>query len=552
MRLLDARRFTGPNLLSRQPLAIVDLAFDAGDDPVACIDAYRQEVTRMRAALEWPGQTDLIVRYHSRAGRVIGALCGFPESIDVLLAATELAEWAAMSAVERVGQRSALPLEPKRVELQAMLEAQRRPRIPALRAEAHRRGLPFLWDDEAISIGAGRRSRRYDWKTPPSPEEVPWNELGTIPIALITGTNGKTTCSRLLARVVREAGLVDGATSTEGLLINGHSIDDGDQTGPAAARTILRHPEVQVAVLETARGGLMRRGLAIESADAALITNVSGDHLGRDGIEDVPAMARVKAVIGAVVKAQGRVVLNALDPELVALAPSFPAPVTYFSGDPEAARDGWLVRVRGNVERPVLPIADVPLTFGGAAAYNIENALAVAAMADAFGLPEDALVKALRGFVAADNPGRGQLVEVHGVRVFLDFGHNTEGVRAVLQLVGSLRGGGRLAVITGSAGDRRDEDLTATVAEIVQARPDLVIVRELADYLRGRLPGEVPALMRQELLRIGMEQGAVQLAEDEVEALRRALAWARPGDFVALLVHVDEEGVRRLLGEHRP
>jgi cyanophycin synthetase len=559
MLLTDARRLTGANLLARVPLAAVELAFEPGDDPAAGVEAYRAELVRLRAALDWPATGELLVRHHPG-----GALCGFAEPIDVLLAATELAEWAGQSATELLAGRPGLPLEPKRTEVAAMLAAQRRPRLLALQAETVRRGLPFLWDDEEVSVGAGAQSRRWPIASAPPPDDVPWGELGTVPVAVITGTNGKTTCSRLLSRVAREAGLIAGSTSTDGIAIDGRTLEEGDMTGPAAARSVLRHPSVQLAVLETARGGIMRRGLAVDFADAALITNVSADHLGEYGIDDVQGMARVKAVVGSVVRPQGRVVLNALDPELVALADSFPAPVIYFSLDADApallahrarggeawlARDGWLVRARGNEETPVLKVAEVPVTFGGAASYNVENALAVAALSSALGLPEAALVAALRGFSAAENPRRGHLVEVDGVRVLLDFGHNPEGVRAVLGLVSALRAGtgGRLAVITGLAGDRRDAELVAVAGAIAQAGPDLVLLRELDHYLRGRQPGEVPERFRQEFARLGLPESAVQVAQGEADALRQALDWAQPGDFIALLVYLEEEGVRELL-----
>ena len=351
MRFLDARRLTGPNVLARAPLAVVELAFDPGEDPEQCIATYGAELRRMRTALGWKPTHGSLIRHQQLKG-----LVGFVELIDVLLAATEVAEWAAMSAVEIHAGNPPLPLEPKRTEIAAMLEVQRRPALLALQAEAVRRGLLFLWDDEEISIG------KQSWPITVLPrlDEVDWTAR-SIPVAIITGTNGKTTCSRLLARVAHEAGLIAGATSTDGIVIDGRVVEDGDMTGPAASRTVLRRPDVQLAVLETARGGIMRRGLATDFADAALITNVSDDHLGDYGIDDVSTMAQVKAVVGSVVKPDGRVVLNALDPELVALAGSFPAPVTYFSVDPNAValiahqarggdawlvRDGWLVRAR--------------------------------------------------------------------------------------------------------------------------------------------------------------------------------------------------------------
>ena len=562
MRLVDPRRLTGPNLLDRRALALVDLGLDPGDAPTAVRDAYLGELAKMRSACGWNAQVEVHERgYHH------GLLIGFSDPIDTLLASVEMAEWAALSACEVVAGREALPLEPKRTEIAAMIAAQRNPRLRALQDEAARRGLPFLWDDTQVSVGLGNRSRSWPLAELPQLEEIPWAQIGTIPVALITGTNGKTTCARLLARCAQEAGFRVGTTSTDGVTIDGAVIETGDMAGPIAARQVLRNRAIDYAVLETARGGIMRRGLAVEAADAALITNVSSDHLGDYGIDDVPSMAEVKGVVGHVVRSTGRVVLNARDPNLVALAPRYAAPVVFFSTDPEAdairahrakggecwvARDGWLAREQGDQRDPWLRFDEVPLTYGGAAVHNVENALAVAALASSMGLGREPILRALRDFHnREDNPRRGNVAEVGGVHVLLDFGHNPEGVRAALAFVRRLQGAtpGRLAVITGHAGDRTEDDIAGVAAILREAKPDLVLIRDIEGYLRGRAPGEVPERFRQHLLALGMPEGAVRLESSEVAALRAALDWARPGDAVALLVYLDVEGDARVLEE---
>lgn len=561
MRLVDARRLTGPNLFSPHPQVLVELALEPGEVLERVAEVYLEELGRMRGACGWPASVEPALRSYLGGGMV-----AFAGPIDTLLASAEMADWAARSAAERLAGREPLPLEPEQAELAAMIDAQRSPALLALQAEAARRGLPFLWDDEAVTVGEGRRSRTWPRGELPSPEQVVWEGLGSIPVVLITGTNGKTTCSRWVARVAREAGLCVGATSTEGILVDGEVVEEGDTTGPVSARRVLRDERVELAVLETARGGIMRRGLAVEVAAGALLTNVSADHLGDYGIQDVPTMARVKSVIGRVVHSRGRVVLNARDEHLVALAPTFAAPVVYFSRDAESEvvrahrarggeawvlREGWLVQVAGQSELPLVRVEDIPLTFGGAAVHNVENALAVAALASAVGLKREAIVAGLTGMRGSeDNPGRGNLVEVAGVKVLVDFGHNPAAVHAVLGLVDSLRGGqGRLAVITGHAGDRLDEDIANVAHAIGEHGPELVLLRELEGYLRGRQPGEVPERFRQAFLERGMAAEHIHVVSGEVEALQRALEWARPGDFVVLLVHIESESVHQWLRE---
>jgi len=240
------------------------------------------------------------------------------------------------------------------------------------------------------------------------------------------------------------------------------------------------------------------------------------------------------------------VVLNARDPLLLGL--SLPGrALTYFAdvdGGATApahphlvlARDQHLVSIHDGVETRLLPIASIPITFHGAARYNVENALGATAAAEALGLPHAAIVRALQTFTAADNPGRGETWTRDGITLFLDFAHNPDGVGSALQVARSLLGaGGRLTVVTGSAGDRTDDELTAISARIRDAKPAALYVRELEHYLRGRQPNEVPAFFERTL--------NATRAASEVDALTQATSLARPGDVIALLVHVERDAV---------
>ncbi|MDB4936155.1 MAG: mur ligase family protein [Labilithrix sp.] len=570
MQLVDARRLTGPNHLARTPLVIVEIALDAGETVERALSAYRRELSRMREAVGFLGDVAIVERRHRG-----GAVFGYEAPIDVMLACAEMSEWAALSAAAVLSGAEALSLEPKRAEIEALLARDRNPALAALVVEARKHAIPLLWDDAVLSLGSGRRSRTFAEGEIPEPSAVAWDQLGAIPTVLVTGTNGKTTSSRLLARVATEAGLRVGATSTGGITVGSELLEDGDWTGPGAARIVLRRPDVELAVLETARGGILRRGLAIDTCDAALVTNVSDDHLGLYGIDDIAAMAEVKGVVARAVRAEGTVVLNARDPQLVALAGELGCKVTFFAdleGAPDhagdidvaarviaehRARGGRVVFTRAGAivaavgaspaaEQVVVRVDAVPITFGGAARYNVENAAGVVAVADALALPRAAIVRGLCGFAMHDNPGRGQIVEVDGVTVLLDFGHNPEGVRAVMKLVGSLRKQ-RLTIVTGSPGDRTDEEISDVARILHAAKPDRVLVRELGDYLRGRALGDVPALYRRSLLDLGLAPDAFEVVASEVDALARAFDGAAPGDFIAVLVHLDHAEVHAFL-----
>jgi len=354
--------------------------------------------------------------------------------------------------------------------------------------------------------------------------------------------------------------------------VDGTTIETGDWTGPAAARAVLRRDDVDFAVLETARGGILRRGLAVATCDAALITNVSDDHLGLYGVDDLSAMTDVKGQIARIVPKTGTVVLNARDPNLVLFAATLDAHVTFFcdmetadaaardvvsarvaQGDAVVlAADGDIVVVQGDRKTVLAKVTSAPITFGGVARYNVENVLGVVALARAVGFSDESISSAITKFGAKDNPGRGELVDKDGVQVFLDFGHNPEAVRAALHLVSDLRAksGGRLIVITGSAGDRSNREMEDVARAIKDARPDTVFLRELTGYLRGRQPGEVPALFQGFFRDLGLPAAAVRVRASETAALSEALAEGRTGDVVALLVHLDHEDVQALL--HRP
>ncbi len=571
MLLVDARRLTGPNHISRAPLVIVELTLERDETVDAVRAVYLTELSRMRVVLGMDGVVALVTRPHHR-----GCVLAYESPVDTMLACAEMSEWAALSAAELMAARPALLLAPKLAEIAAMLDEQRSARLLLLQAEAARRDLPFLWDDETLALGMGARSASFPImprSALPDVGDVAWDTLGRIPVALVTGTNGKTTSSRLLARIAQETGLHVGSASTGGVTVNGGVVLTGDWTGPAAARIVLGRKDVELAVLETARGGILRRGLAVSDCDVALITNVSDDHLGLYGIDDIDAMVNVKATITRAVRENGAAVLSAHDARLVALARGLSCETIFFADlDATAEGDGArgviaealargaravftqggsIVTAKGDAETALMRIDAIPITFGGAASYNVRNALGAVAAALALGLARAAIVSALGAFTMQDNPGRGQLSEHGGVRVLLDFGHNPDSVRAVMQLVSRLRDArsprGKLTVVTGSPGDRPDRELADICAALHDARPDRILVRELPHHLRGRAPLEIPGIFRRELLLLGFPEASFALVGSEVLALETTLADAKPGDFIVVLVHVEEEETRAFL-----
>jgi UDP-N-acetylmuramyl tripeptide synthase len=498
--------------------------------------------------------------------------------VDALYAATEVNEWAWEAARTRLAGKAEPDLAEAAVRLRETIAAESNPPLLALRAAARERGVLFLSDDDLVSVGAGTGSLTWPAREVPSPDAVDWSQVHDVPIALITGTNGKTTTVRALTAIAEAAGRVPGVASTDWIQAGREILDRDDWSGPGGARRVLREPSVDLAVLETARGGILRRGLAVDRADVALITNVAEDHLGEFGVHDVAALAAVKLVVA---RGCRRLVLNADDPELVrgwerdhhaggetsapdgTGRPDGVPPVTWFSLDPEnpvvrehrerggqcaVFQDGHVVLTEGSASRPVAAVQDIPMTLGGAAGYNVANALAAIAVADALGLPTDAMTRGLAAFDCTPqaNPGRLNRFDLGGVQVLVDYAHNPHGIRAVMEMARAL-GGSRRLVLLGQAGDRSEEAIRTLVRTVWEAGPDRIVVKEMRQHLRGREAGEVPSIIQDELRRLGVPPDRVDRADTELEGVRRALEWGRPGDQLLLFCHAEREAVIALL-----
>ena len=560
MKLLESRRLTGHSLLQEKEGAVLEVALAPGEAD-AVIRAWSEQARALLAAVGW-GDEEVTVRRFSS-----GASFGISAPIDALYAATEVNEeaWRAAEAV----LRGEAPPDPHAVaaSLRRAIERERNPALLTLREAAEARGVAFLHDDEQVTVGLGAGSLSWPVEEIPPPGQIPWESIHDIPVVLVTGTNGKTTTVRLLAAMGRISGLVTGSTTTDRVEVMGEMIEEGDFSGPGGARTLLRDRRVELAILETARGGLLRRGLAIRHAEAAAVTNIAADHLGELGVENVGALADAKMVVARMLGPEGRLILNGDDPLLVARAGSSPAPVVWFSLDPERPsfqallRDettAWVLhgseieRWHGGWKQTLAHVDEIPITFGGAARYNVANALSALALGAAIRLPDEAMLRALRHVEgsAEDNPGRGNLFELGGARILLDYAHNPHGVAAVIDLAVNLPARRRL-ILLGQAGDRDDDSLRELAQTAWRFRPDRIVLKEIPELLRGRPAGEVTAVLEDELRRLGVDRAVLDRAPNELEAVREALAWARPGDLLLLLVHKQRDEVLALLGQLR-
>ena len=546
------------------------------------IRAWRAAVLRVAAQLGW-ANCRCVARRH--AG---GILLAIAAPADQLLLATEVNEWALCAALaERdpkgwAGLQDALvaaALEDANpgaelapgilpvLEESAALARFRRlsaieaaPKMCALIKAAGDRSLPHFADDSELTLGAGSGSRTFALERLPSMAEVPWQELSDIPTALVTGSNGKTTTVRLLAACARAHGWRPGYNCTDGVFIGDEALASGDYSGPAGARLVVRDRRTEAAILEVARGGILRRGLAVARADVAVVTNISSDHFGEYGIDDLAGLADVKLSVAAVLAAHGRLVLNADDALLrmkareLELRYRLVAKPAWFARDWDQSylrtyraqgastcgvQGGRLWLRDADLDRDLGSVTAMPLSIGGLAAYNIANLAAAALLAVSLGIPAStiAAVFARFGEQMSDNPGRMMRFEFKGAHVLIDYAHNPDGLRGFLSVATQLRGQGRLGLLLGHAGNRQDSDIAELARTAAEFNPDLIVVKEDEAHLRGRLPGEIPRLIRDELLRLGLRESTLPVRDNELDAARYALEWARPGDVLALPLH---------------
>ena len=517
------------------------------------IAAWQANVQQMRTALGWPDAA-LSVRRHRD-----GTSLGFAAPIDQLFSATEVNEWAwqaARSEAEMFAPGHALATDRESAlhTLQRYAAAEQHPHLVAILQEAARRELPVLLDDEALSLGFGNGGQSWPLTALPALDDLPWSRLHGVPVALVTGSNGKTTTVRLLAAILNAHGLRTAHSCTDGVFFEGQALETGDYSGPAGARTVLRHSEVEAAVLETARGGLLRRGLAVDRADAAIVTNISVDHFGEYGIDDLDGLTQAKLIVARALPAEGVLVLNADDAQLRNHAAGLGCRLAWFALDDDhqllrthrgiggttcATKGGRLWLSHGVQRLDLGDVESMPLTAHAQARYNIANIAGAALLADTLGVASTTIADVLTRFGSrrSDNPGRLEQWHFGGIQILMDYAHNPDGLHGLLSIAQGLRANARLGLILGQAGNREEPEIRALAATAASFTPDLIVLKDMEGYMRGRAHGEVAGVLRDELLTQGLAANCLPMQASELAAARHALDWARPGDLLVLPVH---------------
>jgi cyanophycin synthetase len=551
VRLVEIRLLEGPNVYRLAPVVKVEVGIGRRRTWYGQREPGRHAVVRLGAAVprrDWPGQVERLVLWVRRL-RVDG---GEGRGGEAVHRSSDPGHWIVTFPWE--GAERARSIAEAAVALtEKDIAPERRRRHSSSTARAIAR-----WE---ATIADART-------TPPA-----WirDADRKIPVVSITGTNGKSTVTRLTTHILVRAGRRVGTTTSDGVLVNERMVEPGDWTGPGGAWQILVRSDLDVGVLETARGGLVLRGMGYESNEVGVLTNVSSDHLDLQGIHTLPELAEVKSTVVRVTKPDGWCVLNADDPHVLALASRVRGHVALFTLVPggsarvrrHAARGGgrgyaidggWIVELADGKSSRILEVRRVPITIGGVARHNVANALAAAAAARGLGLSLEQVADGLAAFRPSSElaPGRLNLFRHGSTIVIVDFAHNEAGVSAVLDVAEGIAGGaaGRAAPVTaivGTAGDRPDDTLRG-IGRIAAERAQRVAIKETQHYLRGRsreaVIGEIQAGIRAG----GGSPADVPVYESETAALRAELANGdgRPR-VVVLMCHEEREAVFALL-----
>lgn len=553
----DARRLTGPGLLLDRSGATLEAEFTTF--PSARVEAlWHHHARRVLDGVGWAAERSVARVF---AGGIAVAISA---PVDRLYSATFVVQTAWHFVAADLLWQPRGDFTAMLGDLRGVMAREANPPLLALLQAAEARGIEVLADEDFVTLGHGVAGRSWSAAAIPAPEAVDWAGIGNLPLGLITGTNGKTTTTRLAMAMAEAAGKVAGLTSTDMVRVGDKILEKGDFSGPGGARLLLRDPTLEVGFLELARGGILRRGLPVRQARAAVVTNVADDHLGEYGINSVAELAEVKFAIRHGLGAGGVMILNADDPPVVVEAGRLGLKAAWFSLHEdapqvqEARAEGRLhgfVRDRaiwlqdGEKAQRIVAVTDVPITMGGAASYNILNALGAALLAYTLGVDSASIAKALTCFRPdpKDNPGRMNLFTHNGARLYVDFAHNPHSIAAVTGALSAMPARHKF-VLMAHAGDRSDDDIRGLARGACAFGPDVVVVSELEGYRRGREVGEVPALLRAECLKQGLPEASIQQVNSPSEGVALIMGMVGSGDLALLLVHSERDRIFAMLG----
>ena len=538
-----SRRLVGPNLFFKETGTVLDVPVTENQQTL--VELWKEEARRILPELGF----EQISLHHKIYNHGIRLALKAP--FDITMAACDVIDFIWASACQLFESGTRKSREEARSFLMPLIKAEENLKLRTIHAMAMERGINVFYEEGLVTIGSGKGACQFQIDSM-EVTEIPWEKASDIPIVLITGTNGKTTTVRLTSYICQQAGKHVGYCSTDWVMINGEIIDKGDYSGPTGNRFVLTKPDLDVAVLEVARGGLLKRGLANTHVSAAAVTNISADHLGEDGVETLEDLAEAKSIVYSTVETAGHALVNLDDSEMVGRLGRIRGEKVFITQNlayeqlkaylDDAAyicyvRDNSFYWLSADHEVEVARLDQVPMTVNGYARHNVENALFGIALAYELGCSLTQIGEALHGYSNSDteNLGRANVYQVQGATIIVDFAHNAAGLQAMFNMARGYQGK-EVTVMFGQTGDRKfaiDEMCRIIAGEA----PKEVLVKDTEVYLRGAEYGEIPQLIEQALERHGYPDDQVHYFGSEDEAVDNILGRITPGETYILCVH---------------
>lgn len=498
----------------------------------------------------------------------------FPEGInvavrypyDLLMTACEILDWVWLEIVDFLDQNLQIRTKKGINIFSQMIEENQRIILRKIYNKAQEKKVNFFIHQDWIVLGSGVNQFRIKQNKITKLSDIPWKKVSNVPTILITGTNGKTTTTRLTEFICRKSGLKSGYCSTDWVIVNGRKVAEGDLSGPTGHQYVMMHPKLEVAVLEAARGGIVKRGLTPNYASIATVTNIAYDHIGQNGINTLADLANAKGVVYDALSDDGIAIVNLDDKHIMAL--EIKTRKSYIStklSEVEIVKyltnDNYVVYIDNDVitlqtlmqKYSLNNIKEIPLTVHGLAKYNYENALHAVALSYGIGIKIDDIKFGLRKFGADDKSNFGRWnyykSKYHGHMV-IDIAHNPAGLENILSLATGFKKlhglTGRIILMYGNTADRRD-----TIPEISSIinkyNVDFVVIKEFQESLRGSELGEMPQVFYDELVKQGYSSEKIKVIPNEYEATEYILTMTKPDDFTLLCSHELINDVSKLM-----
>ncbi len=563
-QLYDAKFFSsrllGQNRFFRQAGAVIDIELKENNENIAKL--FVEELTKLLSVLP-------IKDYEVKSlvfSNGINIALRYP--YDLLMVACEILDWVWADITDLIDLDQPIDLEHSRRKFAKLIRENQQILLRKIYIKALEKKVNFFVHNDTLVVGSGIKQFKTKLSKILKVSDIPWKKVADIPMVLITGTNGKTTTTRLTEFICRRSGLKSGYCSTDWVMINGKLVTEGDLSGPSGHQYVLASSKVDVAILEVARGGMIKRGLLPNYAVAATVTNIAYDHIGQNGIESLSDLAEAKGLVYDGLREDGTAIIN-LDDEHIRALP-IRLRKSYLSTKLSEAEisayltpenfvvflDGCDIVLKTTDKRYVLNQIDkIPLTVQGLAKYNYENVLHAVSLCFCLGVEPKKIGRALAKFGAdaKSNFGRWNYYksEKHG-HLIVDIAHNPAGLVSVLELAKAFRElngiNGKLGLMYGNTADRR-ETLPEIAKIIIDKQVDQVIIKEFQESLRGSELGEMPELFKNELIKQGYPEKKIKVIPNELEATQYILKKAKPDDLYILCSHELISGVSKLLKE---